>query len=258
MRSRRKSSQKLAKRKTLVSFSTSPPPPPLKWTEIAIRASSFHWGKEVLTLIFQSLAKRNCALKSCWETSDLWKMENHKPCTRRKEVSVMKGEICVSIKLAARPSFNRFAAERGVHSLRAANFFFFFNLALRRRSRPPSPQTNTLRVASFCELLRWPLRKNFCYCSWALNGICLIMKANEWNNSGHMKAYTVSPKFSQKKKSFRVCECSSTRNCITTCITIMIKVWELLRSIPSIVSMCLLSCYDNNYWINLLSWFCTG
>ena len=26
------------------------------------------------------------------------------------------------------------------------------------------------------------------------------MKANEWNNSGHMLAYTLSPKYSQKKK----------------------------------------------------------
>ena len=35
--------------------------------------------------------------------------------------------------------------------------FFYLKLALRRRSRPPPPQTNALRFASFCELLRWPL-----------------------------------------------------------------------------------------------------
>ena len=65
----------------------------------------------------------------------------------------MEGEICVSIKLAARPSFNRFAAERGVHSLRAANFFFLILLC--EDGRDPLPRKRTLFVsqasANFCD-----------------------------------------------------------------------------------------------------------
>ena len=65
----------------------------------------------------------------------------------------------ISIKLAAQSSANRFvaglAAERRARSLRlrAAHFFYFFNLklALRRRSRPPSPSNER---SSFRKLLR--------------------------------------------------------------------------------------------------------
>ena len=65
----------------------------------------------------------------------------------------------------ARPSSNRFAAGRGGAQRTYCTWrsFHCLKLALRRRSipLPPPPKkkkTNSLRFASFCELLRWPLR----------------------------------------------------------------------------------------------------
>ena len=63
---------------------------------------------------------------------------------------------------AARSTSSRFAAgpsgaERTWST--CSSFFFLLKLALRKRSRPPPPQTNVLRFASFCELLRRPLRQ---------------------------------------------------------------------------------------------------
>ena len=59
---------------------------------------------------------------------------------------------------ASRSNSNRCAARRIFFLF--FFFFFFLKLALRLRSRPPPPpQTNILRFASFCELLRRPLTK---------------------------------------------------------------------------------------------------
>ena len=164
-------SQKLAKRITLVSFSTPSLPPQTNRNRktgfnVPLRKGSadFH---------FQTLAIKKCALKSCYETADCRKMENHKLRRKRTEESGRRHnngqsqnsgdpnmfEKNFSIKVAARSSCNRFAAGHGgaQHTLSTCSSFFFLKFALRRRSRPPPPQTNALHFASFCELLRRPL-----------------------------------------------------------------------------------------------------
>ena len=71
-------------------------------------------------------------------------LSQRRPCTARS----------TSGRFAAGPS----GAER---TWSTCSIFFFLKLALRKRSRPPPPQTNVLRFASFCELLRQPLAKHF-------------------------------------------------------------------------------------------------
>ena len=113
-------------------------------------------------LWFSRSLQKETALKSCWETSHRWKMKNHKPCRRRKDLKSLEEKSAYrSSSPLDRASIDlqRNAAERGVHRLRADHFFFEASFA--KTVEIPSPQTNALCSASFCELLRWPLTMVF-------------------------------------------------------------------------------------------------
>ena len=72
-----------------VSFIFNPLLPPPPWNEQKSQYELQRSTEERECWLWFSRAwpKRNCALKNCWQTSDLWKMGNHKPCRRRKEES---------------------------------------------------------------------------------------------------------------------------------------------------------------------------
>ena len=66
---------------------------------------------------------------------------------------------------AARSTSSRFATAAGPSGAErtwstCSSFFFFFEACFAKTVETPSPQTNVLRFASFCELLRRPLRQN--------------------------------------------------------------------------------------------------
>ena len=197
----------------------------------------FHWGKGVLALIFQSLAKKKKPKKTNKQgTQDrkqqtVERMENHKPRRRRKEEcgrrnnrqsqsnSVKWSNWIIwhcysdfffwqkksqsnsakwpkygrnmfslsSSKLGrARSDLQQGLSERSAPILRAAHFFFCFWSLLCEDGRDPPPKKNkkndALRFASFCELLRRPLKFG-------------ILK--EWP---HSQPATVTPRQSQSHR----------------------------------------------------------
>ena len=67
------------------------------------------------------------------------------------------------------------------------------------------PPYHRLRKRAYCNMKvkKWQeLRKNFCYCSWALNGICTDNYESKWVEQfrSHVGLHNLLPKYSQEKK----------------------------------------------------------
>ena len=174
LRGNRKSSQKLAKRITLVSFSTPPPPPPPPETN-GNRKTGFNVPPRKGSVDFDFLElgkKKQCTQELFSRPLKKWNITNR--ACRRSLAGETMGKVRMTVSNNQEGFFDQ--ARRSIElvffflqqpgeaqsALSMCSSFFFLKLALRRRSRSPSPETNALHFASFCELLRRPLNNRVC------------------------------------------------------------------------------------------------